>query len=308
MSTERPQPSFVAILVSFIIGAFVCYIYISLSFSCGSCGSFSVGCEQYKKVLEYWTSFQHSDKVAVMLSTRADHSLIPTILRHISHLPHDWLCQIFGTQAVRTTLLKHPITAEHMMTGKIAFEPIDESYQKHFDSVSDYNRILLNVSFWEAIRGKHVLIFQPDVALCANSFATPESFFPYSFIGSPWPHTPGCGNGGYSLRNRDATLVALHLNPKDRSGALNEDLWFCFAFRQLNMTLPTREESFRFGVEGVWPTNNMFTPLGIHKTFANAFDLEKLIYLSSFCPESLEMWNFDNLCKRCRKYYSTSIP
>lgn len=64
---------------------------------------------------------------------------------------------------------------------------------------------------WEDLApAEHVLIFQADSVLCANSVRSVEDFFEWDLIGAPIKPQLGIGyNGGLSLRKRRTMLRVL---------------------------------------------------------------------------------------------------
>jgi len=76
--------------------------------------------------------------------------------------------------------------------------------------------IMLLPTFWRAVIGERVLVFQPDTAMCASSTARFSDFYRYGYVGPPmggpyWRrgdegHQWSVGGGGFSLRSRSLTL------------------------------------------------------------------------------------------------------
>jgi len=185
------------------------------------------------------------------------------------------------------------------------------------DSVKDratLNRFLIfNTTFWRAIVGDVILIFQPDSCICNRSPYHIDLFTVYDYIGAPFhynwvseskyhPSVPYRelipfennefygGNGGFSIRSRksmiDCSLLALpHQNDEDFDG-LPEDIYFSYCVKhKLNrqVKLPTKQVSAAFSVENSLIINPQ--PFGQHKAFKYMLNATDLAILSANCPD-----------------------
>lgn len=92
----------------------------------------------------------------------------------------------------------------------------------NWDSVSDF---LTTPWLWNDLApADHVLIFQSDSVLCANSVRSVEDFFEYDYVGAPIAPELGVGyNGGLSLRKRSTMLRVLE---EFQWGGGPEDQWY----------------------------------------------------------------------------------
>ena len=78
-------------------------------------------------------------------------------------------------------------------------------------TVTEYNKLLTNVKFWEKLQGEKILIYQEDSLIFKNNI---KDFVKWDYIGAPLPlgtnDTPNCvGNGGLSLRTRSIMIETL---------------------------------------------------------------------------------------------------
>lgn len=74
-----------------------------------------------------------------------------------------------------------------------------------------YNNIMLSPEFWHLLCGEKILVYQQDVDINHGGI---DEFLHYDYIGAPWPehqddNNLGVGNGGFSLRTKQAMLECL---------------------------------------------------------------------------------------------------
>lgn len=155
------------------------------------------------------------------------------------------------------------------------------------------NKFLARPWFYHTLAPyKHLLLFQSDSILCANSPRKVEDFLQFDFVGAPIDPRYGQGmNGGLSLRNREKMLEVLDRNQftgnKQEGGLAYEDQWFVRKLQELppgpnNETgahLPPVEVASEFAVESIWRKQ----PFGLHQVaFWQSRHMEEL---DSWCPE-----------------------
>lgn len=126
------------------------------------------------------------------------------------------------------------------------------------ESVSTYNRMMLNADFYKLFSGyEYILIYQLDAFVFQSNL---QEFcdLGYDYIGAPWPYgiryfktVKDCiwhvGNGGLSLRNVAASLLMLETNPAD-SWSLEEDLYWASCHSEQFHVAP-QEIALRFSIE-----------------------------------------------------------
>ncbi len=164
-----------------------------------------------------------SEKVAVIIETRQPGSLIPLVLHFASVLGPDWPVLIYTpTENFGSFHASHAIQ-RYVKAGRIVIRPLaDGVYFPNWDSVSEF---ITNKWIWEDLApAEHVLVFQADSILCANSVRSVEDFFEWDLIGAPIKPELGIGyNGGLSLRKRSTMLRVLDEFDWKRDP---EDQWF----------------------------------------------------------------------------------
>lgn len=112
----------------------------------------------------------------------------------------------------------------------------------------DYNNLFTSLEFWKYIPFDKVLIFQHDSGLLRAGI---EPFLKYDYVGSPmnkeWSGGKG-GNGGLSLRGREATIKLLETIPYDIKKDEGEDLYFSKNMDKFGQLAP-QDICKRFSVE-----------------------------------------------------------
>ena len=142
-------------------------------------------------------------------------------------------------------------------------------------TVPEYSQLLTTADFWRQFEDDaHILVFQTDSILSETSPYRWQDFADYAYVGAPWRHLPRfqVGNGGLSLRSRDAMIEACQCMAQDpifrRYGQHTpEDLKLACYFQpraRRQYRLPARDVSCRFSVESIYAPR----PLGIHKAWA----------------------------------------
>lgn len=79
-------------------------------------------------------------------------------------------------------------------------------------SVTEYNKLLTSLNFWETLKGEKILIHQEDSLIFKNNIM---DFVKWDYIGAPLPlgsnDTPNSvGNGGLSLRTRNIMIEVIN--------------------------------------------------------------------------------------------------
>ena len=161
-----------------------------------------------------------------------------------------------------------------------------------FESVQEYNRMLLSPAFYERFLGyKFVLILQTDAIILRDDL----DFWcaqPFDYVGAPWPDgyelfmnaglfeghygrrvKVGVGNGGLSLRRVRKCIsllkeFAIALKVFDRTGS-SEDLFFSVMGSLSNdFVIPNEITASRFALElepaYYFHVNGGQTPMGGH--------------------------------------------
>ncbi|KAI9740669.1 MAG: hypothetical protein M1818_004633 [Claussenomyces sp. TS43310] len=147
--------------------------------------------------------------VAAIIEDRPLASLAPLLLHFSSVLGPAWPIVLFASEDVHPDSVPF-LRAVEEGRNSVRRLPPDVHFANH-QAVSEF---LTLPWFWEQLApAGHVLLFQADSILCANSDARVEDFLGYDFVGAPMdvPANPSVGygagyNGGLSLRNRSMML------------------------------------------------------------------------------------------------------
>jgi len=136
-------------------------------------------------------------------------------------------------------------------------------------TADDYNNLFTSKEFWESIPFDKVLIFQHDSGLLRKGI---EEFLQYDYVGAPMPKldswTDGKGgNGGLSLRGRDAMIKTIENVPYNKKNAEGEDLHFSKYVERYGNLAPREvcdkfcvEQILKFGTLGYHQIENFLSP------------------------------------------------
>jgi hypothetical protein len=170
-----------------------------------------------------------SNKVAVIIETRQSGGIIPLILHFATVLGPDWPVLIYTPAENFGSFHTSHALQRFIKAGRIVVRPLaDGVYFPNWDSVSEF---ITDKWMWTNLApAEHVLIFQADSILCANSVRSVEDFFEWDLIGAPIDPQFGIGyNGGLSLRKRSTMLRVLDefdWHGPEGSHHDAEDQWF----------------------------------------------------------------------------------
>ncbi len=117
---------------------------------------------------------------------------------------------------------------------------IDESV----NSITDYNKLLTSLSFWNKINEENILIIQHDSALLRYGV---EEFYKYDYIGASWNFPPYVGNGGLSFRHKSAMIKVI--NNYHYNGVDNEDIYFAHGCNLLRLNIAPIKVANTFSCE-----------------------------------------------------------
>lgn len=116
-------------------------------------------------------------------------------------------------------------------------------------SIMDYNMYLTSKSFWENINFDKILIFQHDSGLLKPGI---EDFLEWDLVGAPWSFQEHGGNGGLTIRDRQAMIRAIEFEPYQPILSGNEDVYFSNVLKRMNANLAPREVCSKFSVESIF--------------------------------------------------------
>lgn len=151
-------------------------------------------------------------------SLRSNQVIADIIARHQRYLPDDWRTMWVNDK----TLVK---------------------------TVMDYNLCLTNYDFWEACPFDKVLIIQHDSGLLREGI---EDFLEWDYVGAPWKFQEHGGNGGLSLRSRDAMMRIIEKHPYKPIIHGNEDVYFSNFMNSSGCKLAPRDVCSKFSCESIY--------------------------------------------------------
>ncbi|KAK4216476.1 hypothetical protein QBC37DRAFT_90883 [Rhypophila decipiens] len=148
----------------------------------------------------------------------------------------------------------------------------------------------------------HMLVFQADAMICANSPRVPEDFFDYAWIGAPLHPRIHYYNGGLCLRNRTMILDILSEGALWEQDTLvyknwtegGEDIWFSKKMDLRGANLPSADVAMKFAAEHSWHVKPVVKGEGIQKEYENrpwgfhkvhVYARDKLEEIAEWCPE-----------------------
>lgn len=236
-------------------------------------------------------TFAVRDRVAVIIETRPLRTLIPLILHFASVLGPQWPILFFTRPSTVGTLAafgQGSAPFKRMVKNgqvKIIELPTDQ-YMKNYLGISHF---LASEWFWAQLEpAQHLLLFQTDSIICANSHHRVEDFFEYDFVGAVHPYINEAFNGGLSLRNVPLSrqvvskwIIADDITNSTEMG-LFEDVWFCDKMKRLGARFPTPERASEFAVDYEWAER----PLGYHGVNKGAHE-DRMEEIYAWCPEAV---------------------
>lgn len=179
----------------------------------------------YDRNLEKQASKFNETKVALLIENRPNPILAPLTLHFMSVVPPDWRFRFMGSLESVEHINKSVAIREHVAAGKLDLTYIPSNMTT--GSQEEISRFLTNLWLYETVLqpAEHLLIFQTDSILCANSRQTLNDFLEYDWVGAPWnPEGKFGGNGGLSLRRVSAIIDVLR-NQQRRDNSEPEDVW-----------------------------------------------------------------------------------
>jgi len=233
------------------------------------------------------------DKVAVITDTKYTPQLIPLILHYHAVLGPGWPIVFFTSEE----LIANHLTDLKVLSGpwqqaikekRIELRTVPHAY--NLTSRDGVNVYLSRPWLYEQLApAQHVLIFQADAILCANSPHRVDDFLKYDFVGPLIGPRKKIYNGGLSLRNRTMILDILRegnnweksLERKQKN--IGEDGWFSRRMADRRANLPEKGVALRFALQYKWQLDTSARPLGYHKIQKNA--PEMMDEIAAWCPE-----------------------
>lgn len=138
---------------------------------------------------------------AVIIEPRK-HKALEFVLRNfIENLSDEWKILIFhgrqNKEFIQEIILRNEFENR-----------IDKLIQLDVDnlSIAQYNRMLINPSFYNCILTEIMLIFQTDTMILSRNKDLINDFLEFDYVGSPWKNIKMVGNGGLSLRRKSKMI------------------------------------------------------------------------------------------------------
>lgn len=227
-----------------------------------------------------------SGKVATIIENRPLANLVPLILAFSAVLGPTWPIRIFHSPHNTRLFTGSPFITRLIESNQLSLGLLPPGLE--FTSHEPVSAFFTTPWIWENLApAKHVLIFQADSMLCANSHRTADDFLEYDFIGAPIKIDGGYNyNGGLSIRNREKMLEVLQNWTRPAEGQF-EDQWYAERLRELPpkangepaAKLPSLEVASQFSIESIWHEK----PFGVHQV--TRWQPEKLDEVYTWCPE-----------------------
>lgn len=242
---------------------------------------------------------QIRDKVAFIVETQYTQHLLPLILHFHGVLGPDWPIVFYTSEEM---IAQHLSTAagsaaSSVWAGAVAAGAVDVRAipaDRGFDLSTrvGVNRFLADRWLWAALApARHVLLFQSDSIICANSPHRAEDFAQWDFIGAPPLEDRQWYHGGLTLRNRTMIMDILEAEggadwlaeTKAGTEGGGEDIWFANKMLERGGNLPWVDYAVEFAVEFDWNWERSKTPFGFHKVHADA--AASMGEIAEYCPE-----------------------
>ena len=213
-------------------------------------------------VVEYKSG---SDKLAIIIDPRYD-DIMEAVIQNFMYFmnPVGWNLMIVSWDGYRDIIMKK---FPKCIFNAISNDDIYMNVKREPNiTIETYNKILMDVDFWQKLPADDICIFQKD---CIMFKMFPNYFTYYDFCGANW-YTKDISlfnegiNGGFSLRNRKVMIECLEKITYDmineyRTDALtnksiifetvnkefilsplkqNEDVFFTYACEMLRKSIP----------------------------------------------------------------------
>lgn len=205
-------------------------------------------------------------KVAITMVLVDQPQAVFVLLHFMSVLEEDWIFRVYHSNAL-VKRFSSRLLQKHLRSGKLILVPLNVQPKDRL-TISDF---YANRTLWDNLApATHVLCFQFDSILCAQSKKKVEDFFEYDFIGAPMAdkiraHSRFLMSGGLSLRKRKAMLRVIEkfgpFSGKNTTDLHREDAWFVDTLRQHGGYLPDLQTAAKFATE----TYAIPEPLGVHR-------------------------------------------
>ena len=183
---------------------------------------------------------------AVIVEPRKHAAIGAVLTNFISNLSEDWNIIIFhGTQNL--CYIHSAVFQDEYLKNQVHRISVISLNCENL-SITDYNRLLTSMEFYNNIPTETFLIFQTDTMIFPKHRDLIHDFLKYDYVGAPWKDG-SVGNGGLSLRKKSKMMEILETCPYD--GFQNEDCYFSNN-KEVSLYKPSGEEAKRFSIESVF--------------------------------------------------------
>lgn len=248
--------------------------------------------------LNHRPTYSPPKKVAVIIEDRPLAKLAPLLLHFSSVLGPTWPVILFTTVGNGVNSTSAPLRRA-IDEGRISVQYLPPDVR--FTNQAQIAEFMTLPWLWQNLApAEHVLTFQADSILCANSPLRVDDFLQYDFVGAPIDPTLGKGegyNGGLSLRNRSMMLDIVtkaswyserrHAKDPREPSVIFEDQWVYKKMTELPVypdgrpgaRLPPIDIAKTFSVESIWYD----TPLGYQQV--GKWQDDEMDKVNQWCPE-----------------------
>jgi hypothetical protein len=163
--------------------------------------------------------------VALLIENRPNPILAPLMLHFMSVVPPDWRFRFMGSNESVAFVNQSVAIREQVAAGRLDLTYIPSNMSTAGQEM--ISRFLTTLWLYETVLApaEHLLVFQTDSILCANSRRSLNEFLEYDWVGAPWnPDGRWGGNGGLSIR-KVSTIVEVLQNQVREDGSDPEDVW-----------------------------------------------------------------------------------
>lgn len=139
-------------------------------------------------------------------------------------VPPEWRFRFMGSNVSVAHINSSAAIRDMVRIGKLDLTYIPSNMTTN--SQEEISQFLTNRWIYETVLApaQHLLVFQTDSMLCANSRQSINDWLEYDWVGAPWsPSGKWGGNGGLSLRKVSAIIDVL--KNQVRSDKVPEDVW-----------------------------------------------------------------------------------
>lgn len=192
-------------------------------------------------------------KVATIFESRPLQELNLCLLNFLTVLPPDWPVVAWLSEANYDMVLQSRVLQPFITSERLNLTILERGDMNSTDRFSD---VLMNPWIWQQFvpEAEHMLMFQTDSVLCANSLDTIDNWIGYDWVGHPVPWGEGRGgNGGLSIRKISSSRFVTE-NVAEYSGPHYEDMFFVDVLTDLQLPVGKR----RFNISGSPPSPVVF--------------------------------------------------